>query len=286
MRFPLRSGAAYLKLLPAGLRHEVEVTRLLATWVPERVVRVLASNAARGWLLMAEGGRRAREEIRDREDLHRWADAVREYADLQIRVAPRAGELLAAGAPDLRAEQVPRAFEALLRDEGSLLVGQPAGLTAETLERLRDSIPAVAELAAELAHGPIPNSIQHDDLHDGNVFVADGGHVVFDWGDACVAHPFGSLVVALRSVRFRFELAPGAQELRTIRDAYLGRWLTFAPTEVLERHADIAQRLAYLSRALAWKRALAAVPASEWGEDATAVPGWLEEMLEVLGTND
>ena len=91
VRFPLRSGAAYLKLLPAGLRHEVEVTRLLAAWVPERVVRVLASNAARGWLLMAEGGRRAREEIRDREDLHRWADAVREYADLQIRVGASSG---------------------------------------------------------------------------------------------------------------------------------------------------------------------------------------------------
>ena len=144
----------------------------------------------------------------------------------------------------------------------------------------------MAELAAELAHAPIPNSIQHDDLHDGNVFVADGGHVVFDWGDACVAHPFGSLVVALRSVRFRFELALDAQELRTIRDAYLGPWVAFAPPEVLERHADIAQRLAYLSRALAWKRALATVPLSERGEDATAVPGWLAEMLEVLGANE
>ena len=70
-------------------------------------------------------------------------------------------------------------------------------------------------------------SLQHDDLHDANIFVPYDGvgpYRVFDWGDASVAHPFTTLLVTLRVVAYRLELAGGAPELLRLRDAYLEPW--------------------------------------------------------------
>jgi Ser/Thr protein kinase RdoA (MazF antagonist) len=79
-------------------------------------------------------------------------------------------------------------------------------------------------LCHELADRGIPDTLQHDDLHDGNLFVRDGRFVFFDWGDACVTHPFHTLVVTLRALAHRQGLGPGAPELLRLRDAYLESW--------------------------------------------------------------
>ena len=46
----------------------------------------------------------------------------------------------------------------------------------------------------------IPETIQHDDLHDGQIFVRDDRYLLLDWGDACVSHPFFTLAVTLDGV--------------------------------------------------------------------------------------
>ena len=63
---------------------------------------------------------------------------------------------------------------------------------------VRAILPEYAERCELLAAFGIPETIQHDDLHDGNVFVRDGRNLFFDWGDSCVSHPFHTLVVTLR----------------------------------------------------------------------------------------
>jgi hypothetical protein len=57
----------------------------------------------------------------------------------------------------------------------------------------------VATVADELAGFGIAATIQHDDLHGGNVFSGPAGIRFFDWGDAVVAHPFGSMLATLHS---------------------------------------------------------------------------------------
>ena len=57
-----------------------------------------------------------------------------------------------------------------------------------------------------MAASAVPMRLQHDDLHDGNVF-ADGR--VFDWGDASVGHPFGVLLVTSRVAADRFGVPDG-----------------------------------------------------------------------------
>ena len=49
------------------------------------------------------------------------------------------------------------------------------------------------------SHG-VPETIQHDDLHDGQVYVRNGSYRLLDWGDACVSHPFFTMAVTLEGV--------------------------------------------------------------------------------------
>ena len=57
--------------------------------------------------------------------------------------------------------------------------------------------PRLAEAAAKLVDVR-PATVQHDDLHDGNVFGSADAVRIIDWGDASLAHPFGTLLITLR----------------------------------------------------------------------------------------
>src|SRR5439155_1190038 len=98
---------------------------------------------------------------------------------------------------------------------------RPYGLTEEEHRRALAAVPRFEEMCRALAADGVPETIQHDDLHDGQAFVRDGRYLVFDWGDSCVSHPFHSLTVILRSIAFRLDLPPGGPELRRLRDGYL-----------------------------------------------------------------
>ena len=67
-----------------------------------------------------------------------------------------------------------------------------------------------AEHCARLSEGWHPRDVQHDELHDANVFVSGKRHCFFDWGDASVSHPFVSLLVTLRMVARARDVANGA----------------------------------------------------------------------------
>jgi len=84
--------------------------------------------------------------------------------------------------------------------------------------------PLSPSCCAELKAADIPASIQHDDLHFGNVFVDGDVSLILDWGDASISHPFASAVVAFRFLEEQNGLAPGSRWFRRLRDAYLEPW--------------------------------------------------------------
>ena len=68
--------------------------------------------------------------------------------------------------------------------------------------------------------------------------TAPGGPMrVFDWGDAVVGHPFGTLLVTLRVVAHWTGLPNGAPELLRLRDAYLEPWTDDSTAPTLRRPA-------------------------------------------------
>ena len=277
-RLPLRGGgAAWLKSVGPGSAQEPVLAGALGAWVPEHVLVPLAVEPARRLLLLPDGGRTLRA---SGAGLPSWEAMLQAYARLQFEVVPHAGALLALGVPDTRPERLPDLVDDLLADDGAQLVGRPGGLDPDVRRRLTAGRDDVARACLDLARGGVPATVQHDDLHDGNVFVTDGGYRFFDWGDATVSHPFLSLLVALRMAAGALGLPAGDPALGRLRDAYLEPWTTVGTARELRRQCDLALLVAPLARALTWRRILRGVHPDERGEWAGSVPGWTAEYLE------
>jgi hypothetical protein len=275
-RLPLRGGgAAWLKAPGAGSAHEVPLSGVLGTYAPDAVLVPLAVDPGRRLLLLPDGGARLRTAG---SSAATWASLLQAYAALQRGLVGRADELLALGVPDLRPAALPALVDDLLADDESQLVGRPGGLDLEVRARVRADLSAYAAACHVLADG-VPATVQHDDLHDGNVFVAGDRYRFFDWGDASVAHPFLSLLVALASARQVLGLPEGSPVLRRLRDAYLEPWSDLGGRRELREQCDLALRVAPLARALSWRRILLGVHPDERGEWQTSVPGWTAEHL-------
>lgn len=277
-RVPVDRGVVWVKACGGRTGYEAPLNQALAAWVPDLVLTPLATDDDEGWLLLPDGGTPLRERA-DGAEPTAWIRFVREYAGLQRTVAAHAGDLLALGVPDQRPAALPMLLDELLDDPRL----SPDSAVRAALVRLR---PAFTDACAELAAGggalgPEPVSIQHDDLHAGNVLPADrpgSADRFFDWGDASVAHPFTTLLVTLRSMAATSGLPADHPALRATRDAYLSAWDIEGPEGV--RLARLAAWTGCVGRALAWGRALDGAPAQDAAEWSDAVPGWLAELLE------
>jgi aminoglycoside phosphotransferase (APT) family kinase protein len=131
------------------------------------------------------------------------------------------------------------------------LVGRELPLEPEELRRLRGFVPRFARLCAELDSHGVPETIQHDDLHHGNVY----GRRVLDWGDSSVAQPFFSLVVTFRFLEEINGLPRGGAWHERLRDAYLEPW---GPGH--EDTCELAIRVGAFAHAVAWQRQRDALP--------------------------
>jgi Phosphotransferase enzyme family len=279
MRVPTADGDLWFKAVPPEAHgFEPRLTEILAEAFPDRVTRLLETDVERGWMLMRDAGTRLRELD---APVSRWEEILPRYAELQIAVTPRSDELLALGVPDERPAGIPERIELLLEDDHALMLEESEELTPAQRDELRRRLPELRELVEELDAYAVPATIQHDDLHDGQVFVEDGRYRILDWGDSCVSHPFHTLTVTLRALAWRHTLEPGSERLLRLRDAYLEPFR--APAEA----ADLAYRTGTLARALAWHRFVQARPPDERDpEDAESIPYGLRLYLEAgpIGT--
>jgi hypothetical protein len=277
VRVPTSGGDHYFKTTAPDMANDARLTTLLCRRSPDVVLQPVAVDVARSWMLLPTGGERLREVLDRRADLAHWARILPRYARLQRAHERHEDELLAAGAFDRRGVTFERQFGELLRDEDALAVGHPVGITAGELAALNGLQPRLAAACATLVEGPVAESVQHDDFHDGNVLLDGDGYRFIDWGDAALGHPFGTLLVTLRSIAHRFGLAPDAPELGELRDGYLAAWTDVAPLDDLRRIADLAQWVAMVGRALVWRAALRLATPDEREADRDAVPEWLRD---------
>ena len=202
-RVPSNAGPVWLKANGVGSRYEASLVAALARWVPEQVVAPVAVEPGQGWLLMRDGGPTLRSALGRSgrgADMHDWERLLVEHARLQRSVEMHVLELLSLGVPDNRPHLLPALREQLLSDRSALRLGRPRGPSEEEVHALCQMGQAFARTCAALDTLGVPASIEHDDLHDNNVFAPAGtGQLmrVFDWGDAVVGHPFMVLHVLL-----------------------------------------------------------------------------------------
>lgn len=221
---------------------------------PGHFAAPLATDLDRAWSLARDGGETLRERQERDPDPSAWPRALRRYAELQLRLAEHADDLLALGLADLRPQCAPAQFERLLASPATeRSVGAEGGVSHAEYKELRDLVPQLAQWCAELSELGVPASLDHADVHPGNVFAQAG--VPFDWGDSAVAHPFCSLWVALRTAAEQAGVDPRSAQMSALASAYFAPWLEAGhPEESLYRSQRLALRIAPLARALTWGR--------------------------------
>jgi len=278
-RVPTTVGPWWLKQNSIGTRFEPALLQMLPANGAPGVPDVLAIDTDRGLTLMADAGAPMRG-LPGGEDAARWKAALRLYATVQRHLESAVPGLLAAGVPDHRPRTVPAQAEMLLSDASAMRRGLPGGLAAGDERAVRATLPDLADWCADLADSPVPVTVQHDDLHANNILINEqGGMTVIDWGDAQVAHPFGTLLTTMRSIAHNTGLdGPDDPRLDPLRDAYLEAWSDVADLPRLRRDATLAVRIAPVARAHSWRRALLGADAAQLAEYGEAVPGWLTEL--------
>lgn len=240
-RIPTADGDVWLKACAPSHAFEPELVAELARCRPDLLPRVLACDAARGWLLTADAGTSFRQ-LGNSPEL--WLRLLPRYAELQRDAT------VAAAVPDRTLERWPELYEGLAASDLPL---EPA-----EVERLHGLAPRFAEQCDELAGYGLRAAIQHDDLHDTNAFV-DGDRLrIADWGDASLSHPFASLVVPFRFLEERNGLRPGDPWFARLRDAYLEPW-----GSGLGDALELAERLGRFAHAFGWVSLLPLLPSEQ-----------------------
>ena len=278
MTVPTNDGMLYFKASASIFAHEPALTDYLARFQPEIFPELLAVDTKRHWMLMRDAGTPLRHFIRTEKSIARWKDVLPLYVDLQKAMAERTTHLLALGAMDRRLKKLPELFENLIADESAMLLDQEESLTSEEYVRLKNYGPEFAQMCERLSSFGIPETIHHDDFHDGNIFVRDGRIVFTDWGESAITHPFFTLVVMMRSVdnSIGVDFSPESEE---VRDMYLQYWTSYAPIDELRSIVKLTQRIGYVNRALTWKMSLNDMPEQLKSEYAIAVPSYLKDFI-------
>ncbi|WP_234025093.1 MULTISPECIES: phosphotransferase [unclassified Streptomyces] len=254
-----RGDDVWFKANPPASAFEAGLTAALARWVPGQVLEPLAVDAGRGWALLPDGGELFRDVLdRGPADPRAWEQPLAQYADLQRALVPHTAHLERLGVPSARTAQLPDIFDQIVADN--------AALSPDDRSRLGALRPRLADWCRELAGLGIADSLDHADLHEGQLFAPRAGRFTFfDWGDATVSHPFFSFRVPAAAVRERF----GADALPRLRDAYLEPWTADGRTTAdLRRAIRLAWRLGALGRAHSWGRMF---PPPSDAPDATAM---------------
>jgi hypothetical protein len=246
-RLPVADGVVYVKECHGRWRFEAALTGAVSARWPDVAVTVLAVDPDRARLVLADAGAPV-VELGNPPEL--WCEVLPRYAELQRGESMHASEHLVAGVPDLRTATLPARYDWLL--------SLPLPIPADDHRRLVSFAPRFGRLCADLASEGTGDTVQHDDLHHGNVFRGPHGVRVLDWGDTSIAHPFFSAVVTFRFLEEHNGFAPTDPWFTRVRDAYLEPWDRGRVEEF-----ELAQRVGIFTHAIAWGLCRAGLTAAQ-----------------------
>lgn len=243
LRVPVPEGDLWFKANMPSQAYEAAILSIVERGRLGPVPPLLAVDFERGWILMGDAGIRLRELVARERSLRRWLDLLPLYARLQIEAMREVDRFVAAGVPHRRLDN--------LSGEYASLLDEVRGLSPEELARLRRLQPQVQEMCDELAALEIPDTIQHDDLHDGQVFVRNGDYVFADWADSCVSHPFFTMSVTLEGqLAWGLDDIENSADIRPFADAYLEPFSRYGQRPQLRSALATALRLGWVCRAI------------------------------------
>jgi hypothetical protein len=208
-------GTRYLKaVLPSAWR-ELVATATLATLFPEHIPPVVEADVKRAWMLLRESAGRT---LLETDGIETWKRALRAYACLQRGSIPHRSALVAAGWMERPVER----WCSPAHDDLSAVISlysALAGGPALDIDRIR---PRLAEQAAALSALGVPLTVHHGDLNPANIIIGDTRCVFLDWDNACIGHPFCSVVELIYYFKY---FRPALREaVPALVGAYLSEW--------------------------------------------------------------
>jgi hypothetical protein len=243
LRVHTPSGVLYFKAPGPFCRHELRLIHDLGERWPTLVPDVVAVDNDRSWLLLEDHGV-PMHDLDAREQVGVLEGLLPAYAEMQAATTHHLADWLAIGTPDRRIRGLPDQLESLLR--GASPIG-PLPMDDADRGTYLDGLPTLSDVCAELADTPVPDALDHADLHGTNVFVDGPEARMADWGDACITHPFSSLFVPYAYVVASLPTRARRAATLRLRDIYLASWGRPADHH---RAFGLAIWIAYVTRAL------------------------------------
>lgn len=257
------AGDVFFKACCHGTDFEVPLYELLLAVAPERILRPLASDRARGWLLLPDGGTNLESSISDNDSLPKAFEAILpHYAQMQLALAQHMDAMLSAGVSDMRPARMPARFDEACAIAAAWVERAGNDSERQQLQSVIAQRPEFLERCQRLAASGVPASIDHNDLHTHNCFISgprrgDWGCRLLDWGDSVVSHPFASMLILMRVLKWRLKADDDDPRLVRLRDVYLRAFSEYGSREDLVAAVDDACHVGKVARALVWQRAVA-----------------------------
>jgi Ser/Thr protein kinase RdoA (MazF antagonist) len=247
-RAPSNSGGWWFKAVPPYCAQEIPLLQALNHWKVGGTTEVVAADAGLGWMLVRHV--KGRSLARDRT-LASWESALRQLARIQRQTVERVDDLLALGCLDLRIDGLAAQITSLFASLDALQTGLPGRLTPAEIARAERLAPELMALCAKMQGTPIPPTLVHGDCHAMNILRSYGRSIFFDWGDACVSHPFLDAMELLDSEDW---LPKDRGAVRSLTDHYLSQWTEFADIDTLRTLYNDLKPLRLLTTALRRER--------------------------------
>jgi hypothetical protein len=270
-RVATADGVWFAKQNCPGQQVELPLMALLAELTPDRVIPVTA--ASDGFLLTPDQGEVFYETAGG--DLENWVRLAREAAELQRALVSHHAELLRAGMTELRPTEAVDYLSARIEQYAGLPAADPRVLAPDVAQRLRTHLPVVRRWAEEVAALGLPLTLNHNDLHENNVFDVDGRLRFFDFGDALVTEPLGVLLIPLDILAEKLGARGDDPRLWRVADAALEIWSDLVPASQLRAALPAALSLGRLGRVESWVRCQPSLSDDELGEWGRVAAAWL-----------
>ncbi len=249
LRVPTDAGPVWVKAIPPAFAHEPTVLSLVASTGQTVAPTPLA--VGNGWWM-------AKQFPRERPDPS--VDILTVLAHVQVALAGRS-ELREASIPKRSLSEIPSLLRAIANRK-DLVTGDSGRTLTASMGHLEDLSAAVDALN-------IPDTIVHSDFYQENTRWTEKGWMLFDWTDACVAHPFLDLALTIRD--------EGGRWVRRA-DAYAAPWRGVIGPSAVKSALSAAPVLAAAHQVINYTRIADAFPGVATSAMAEEVTRWVDRV--------
>ena len=269
---PTTEGPTWFKANCPGLTHEGSLHAELARLGGGFVDPPIAFHAGHGWLLTRDRGPTLAE--RGEVTLDQWCALVEEAARLQHHVAG-SPHVQGTGLADCSPATVLARFEALLDRYASSPPSHPCHLPGDQLATLQAARPQLEAAVAVLTSATLPVTLNHGDLHPGNVLMVDRKPRLFDFADSQWAAAPEVLGAA-----WGWPVHRTKHPWRQVFDAYREVWSDLITAGDFDELVAAAMVTLPVNRSFTWTYAVAGASDADLAEWGDAPVSHLRHVLE------